>query len=61
LFLIAQDRLDGLQELHLMCKKSCSTTQINPWWLSNRHPISCEAQLAWKCLFTSTFSADYFD
>jgi len=23
--------------------------------------MSCEAQLAWKCLFTSTFSAGEFD
>jgi len=26
----------------------------NTW---NKQPMGCEAQLAWKCLFTPTFSA----
>ena len=28
---------------------------------TNRHPVGCEAQLAWKCLFISTFSPSDFD
>jgi len=29
--------------------------------LANKHPMGCEAQLAWKCLFMPTFSTGNSD
>jgi len=29
--------------------------------MKSKHPVGCKAQLAWKCLFTLTFSSADFD
>jgi len=29
-------------------------------WQHNKHPVGCEAQLAWKCLFTPIFFGGRF-
>jgi len=36
------------------------TQQVNGGHRRNKHPMGCEAQLAWKCLFTFPFFGGKF-